>query len=172
MAIVEWDKLKDKGSLIDLAINSYHAPLQYRKPVLEGDLKEIFSEYKKDSLTKTVIGGTIQKDVFLRLNNYYIKGRIDQARTECSWIPGSRTGIIDIKYSLKTPERLIDDSLPALALYSKALNLPIIGVMNVRNYTNNKPVYIYIEEFDVDEYLQSIARALDLQFYKKGIVYV
>lgn len=130
---------KEIGKLIDEAITCFHLGKKSPKdmPKIVFDKLEA---YKKDSRTKNVLAWSVQQYIEFKFDGNIYCGFIDQLRME-----NDEYRLWDIKYTTLPPRECLHYYLPQLLIYAYALQVKIGGIINMRNYGTNQPVYYAID---------------------------
>ena len=127
---------REKGVAIDHAINQYHygQPI----PVLSNDLQDIYEAYVNDFENDNVYA--IQQSIKFQVDGSWFVGRADQLRHSPSGL-----AVWDVKYSYLEPTDIINKYIESLMIYAYGLKVRIGGIINVKNYGTNKPVFVSLD---------------------------
>jgi len=128
--------LSEKGMLIDKAINQFH--LNENIPIMTDEILDIYNKYISDLDNDNVYA--VQQSFKFTIDGFLYIGKADQIRHSPRGL-----AVWDIKLSYKPCLRLINRYIETLMIYAYGLNVRIGGLINVRNYLNNKPVFHVID---------------------------
>ena len=128
---------RQRGLLIDEAITLYHQGRPV-PDIEDPDIAKIFELYKADFGNDNV--HQVQLSCSCSINGHRYIGRADQIRKTPKGL-----AVFEIKYSGLQPYDCVDKALLQLIFYAYCLDVRIGGVINVKNYLNDKPVHHIID---------------------------
>lgn len=145
----------EQGEIVDEYITRFHLKSEY---LLTG-VKSIdanLTRYYNDLENDTVIVESIQQPVAITRRGVYFTGRVDQVR-----LINGQAQVWEIKYSDMLPQELVSLYLPQLLFYADALQCYVGGIINVKNYNRDLPVFHHIYVSDpIHTYTNYIAERL------------